>query len=249
MADNKVDALFIGAHPDDIEICAGGTIVKLVKEGKKVGIIDCTPGEMGTRGSVAERRKEAEKAAEILGVHYRENLGMRDGYIRYSDENMLRLITTLRKYQPEMIITHPPFERHTDHEQLNKLVREANFKAGLIKIETKLDGKLQERWRTRKLYYYMQSFEFPRKPDFYVDISEVYDIKVKALEAFETQIYFEGKSDIKKGHQTRLYRPGFMKEKEARAIYFGSLIGVQYAEAFLSEEPVGISSLSNFLDY
>jgi N-acetylglucosamine malate deacetylase 1 len=240
---NETDAMFIGAHPDDVEICSGGAIAKLVKEGRYVTIADLTAGEMGTRGTPEERLEEAKKAAKILGVEERINLGMPDGNIELSQENILKIIRILRLYRPKIIVFHPPFERHPDHEDAHKLIRTAMFKSGLIKIETEYKGIKQDRFRIRKMFCYMQSYQFPEKPDFYVDISETIEQKMESIKAYRTQVFIPGESDPD-SIPTRLYRPEFLDEIESRAKYFGSLTGVRYAEAFMSIEPVGLNSLS-----
>lgn len=241
------DAMVIGAHPDDAELCCGGTIAKLTKEGKNVVLVDLTRGEMGTRGNPELRAQEAKLAAEILGVKERVNLSMRDGYINDSPEALIELITVIRKYRPKMIITHPHFERHPDHEASHKLVRNALFKSGLAKIHTEENGVAQNTFRTRKIYCFMQSYQFDRKPDFYVDISDVHDIKLDAVKAFSSQVFVPGYEGVEE-KPTRLSSPEFMEELIARSRYFGGVIGTSYAEAFLSVEPLGLNSLSRLID-
>ena len=242
----KVDVLAFGAHPDDIVICCGGTIAKLSDEGKLTCIIDLNSGQIGTRGNSEIRLKEAEIAKDVLGVTFRENLDLMDGDIHIDDYSINKVIYVLRKYRPEIVLLHPPYERHPDHEITHKLVRTAMFKAGLQKIETKSEGKQQERFRIRKMFSYMQSYEFPRKPDFYVDISETFERKMESIKVYASQVYLKGITPDSEP-KTRLNRPEFLEEIEARALYFGSLIGVRYAEAFLAVESVGISSISKLL--
>ncbi|MGA2297964.1 MAG: bacillithiol biosynthesis deacetylase BshB1 [FCB group bacterium] len=243
----NVDVLAIGAHPDDVELTAGGTVAKLTKEGKTVAMVDFTQGELGTRGNENIRRTEAAKAAEILGVKFRENLFMPDGYVKVTDDNILKVINILRKYRPKAVLINPPFERHPDHEASHNILRTAMFKSGLRKIQTEFEGQPQEPWRIRKMYAYMQSYQFTRHPDFYIDISETFETKMNAIKAYVSQVYVEGMSDPG-GPVTRLSRPEFLRELEARAIYFGTQVGYRYAEAFYSVEPVGISSLSALFD-
>ncbi len=242
----KVDVLAFGAHPDDIEICCGGCLAKLASEGKRTAIVDLTTGQMGTRGTPEIRLEEAEKAKEILGAAFRENLGMQDGNIEISNRTLLKVISVLRKYRPEIVLMHPPFERHPDHENTHKLIRTAMFKAGLKKIETEFEGRPQGRYRIRKMYSYMQSYEFPGKPDFYVDVSDFFDKKMDSIKAYASQVYIKGITPDSEP-VTRLNRPEFLEEIEARSIHFGNLIGVRHAESFLSVEPVGLSSLSKLL--
>jgi N-acetylglucosamine malate deacetylase 1 len=243
----EFDALFFGAHPDDVEISAGGSIAKLVNEGKNVAVVDLTSGEMGTRGSADERIEESEKAANILGIKNRLNLRIKDGYIDSSEENIYKIIQVLRHFKPKIIIMHPSFERHPDHEAAHRLIRKAMFKSGLIKIDTKYNDIKQERFRIRKMFCYMQSYEFTRKPDFYLDISDTIEQKMNSIKAYKTQVFIPGQSAIDNEITTRLYRPEFLDEIESRAKYFGSLIGVRYAEAFVAIEPVGLSSFSKLL--
>ncbi|MEJ5244202.1 MAG: bacillithiol biosynthesis deacetylase BshB1 [Bacteroidota bacterium] len=241
-----VDMLVIDAHPDDAEISAGGAIAKLTAAGKKVAIVDCTRGEMGTRGNPDLRLQESLEATKILKVSHRINLGMMDGFIDESPESLYRVISIIRRFKPKIILTHPPFERHPDHEAVHRLVRNALFKSGLTKIHTELNGEEQEIYRTRKIFCFMQSYQFERKPDFYIDISDFQEIKMRAIEAFASQVYVTGNENTNEP-QTKLSSPEFKEELVARAKYFGSLIGVRYAEAYLSVEPVGISCLSNMI--
>jgi bacillithiol biosynthesis deacetylase BshB1 len=241
-----IDCMVIGAHPDDAELCCAGTIAKLTKEGKKVVLVDCTRGEMGTRGTPELREKEAEEAAQILGVEERINLEMEDGNIEHSLENLKKLVEVIRRFRPKMILTHPWFERHPDHEHLHRLFRDAMFKCGLKKFETTYNGKKQDVFRTRKIYCFQQAYQFPKNPDFFVDVSDVHEIKMEAIKAFASQVYTPGK--FEEESRTRLASKEFMEELVSRWRYFGGLIGVKYAEAFLSLEPIGISSLSKFID-
>lgn len=241
-----IDCMVIGAHPDDAELCAAGTIAKLTSEGKSVVLVDCTRGEMGTRGTPELRLQEAIHAAEILGVTKRINLEMEDGNIEHSRENILKLIHVIRKYRPKIILTHPWFERHPDHEHLHLLFRDAMFKSGLKRIETFDNGTKQEVFRTRKIYCFQQAYQFPKNPDFFVDVSEVHDTKMAAIRAFASQVHTPGKYEEEAA--TRLASKDFMEELVARSRYYGGLVGVKYAEAFLSLEPIAVSSLSKFID-
>lgn len=241
-----VDLLVIDAHPDDAEISAGGTIAKFIASGRKVAIVDCTRGEMGTRGNPDLRLHESLQATKILKVSHRINLGMMDGFIDESPESLYRVISIIRRFRPKIILTHPPFERHPDHEAVHRLVRNALFKSGLTKIHTEINGEEQEIYRTRKLFCFMQSYQFERKPDFYVDISNFHDIKMQAIDAFASQVYVTGNENTNEP-QTKLSSPEFKEELVARARYFGSLIGVRYAEAYLSVEPVGVQCLSHLI--
>ncbi|MFA7626777.1 MAG: bacillithiol biosynthesis deacetylase BshB1 [Candidatus Kapaibacterium sp.] len=240
--DGIYDCMVIGAHPDDAELFCGGTIAKLSKENKSVVLVDLTKGEMGTRGTPEIREKEAENAAKVLGIQERVNLNLRDGFIRKDEESLYKLVSAIRHYRPKIILTHPWFERHPDHENAHLLVRDAIFKSGLLKFVTVHDGIEQEIFRTRRVYCYMQTYQFPKQADFYVDISDVHDVKIKAIQAFTSQVFVEGNDNNEQ--QTRISSPEYMEELVARARYFGGLTGVKYAEAFLSVEPLALSSLS-----
>lgn len=242
----NVDMLVIDAHPDDAEITCGGAIARLTAEGGKVAVIDCTRGEMGTRGNPDLRLHESLAATKILGISHRINLGMMDGFIDENPESLYQVITYIRKFKPKMIVTHPPFERHPDHEAVNRLVRNAIFKSGLTKIHTEINGEQQDIYRIRKLYCFMQSYQFERKPDFYIDISDYNEQKIKAIEAFSSQVYVPGYNSESEP-KTKLSSPEFKEELIARARYFGGLIGVRYAEAFISIEPFGFRSFSSLL--
>lgn len=246
--DDSVDLLVIGAHPDDAEICCGGTIAKFTREGRSVALLDCTRGEMGTRGGPDLRSQEAENAANILGVKHRINLDMRDGYINETPESLVEVITNIRRFRPKVIITHPAFERHPDHEAVNKLVRNALFKSGLSKIHTEFNGESQATYRTRKIYCFMQSYEFQTKANFYVDVSDVHEIKMDSIKAYSSQVFVPGVSEGIKDPKTRLSSPEFMEELESRGRYFGGLIGCRYAEAFLTVEPLAIRNIAGIVD-
>ncbi len=241
-----VDILVIDAHPDDAEICCGGSIAKITNEGGTVGVIDCTRGEMGTRGNPDLRLHEALNATKILGISHRINLGMVDGFIEESPDALYQIITYIRRFRPKIIITHPAFERHPDHEAVHKLVRNAIFKSGLKKIHTEFEDEVQDVYRTRKIFCFMQSYQFDKKADFFVDISEYSDVKMKAIEAFSSQVFVEG-NDLPDEPKTRLSTPDFKEELVARSRYFGGLVGVQHAEAYQTVEPLALRSLSAVL--
>lgn len=235
----KLDLLAFGVHPDDIELsCAGTLLVEKINR-KKVGIIDLTLGELGTRGTAETRKEESEISAKILGVDVRENLEMADGFFKNDEENQLKIIKVLRKYRPEIILCNAPDDRHPDHGRSSELVNDATFLSGLIKIETKDDeGLLQDVWRPKYVFNYIQDLYF--KPDFVVDISEVFDKKVEAIEAFATQFYTAKAND--KEPQTYISSPEFLESVINRSKMFGKMIGVRHAEGFLSKKMIGIKS-------
>ncbi len=236
----KLDILAIGVHPDDVELSCSGTIINEVKKGKKVGIVDLTQGELGTRGNIESRYTEAANAAMIMGVHSRENLKMRDGFFENNEENKLKLITAIRKYQPEIVLGNVLHDRHPDHGRAGKMIAESCFLAGLAKIETKDEnGNNQLRWKPSYVLHYIQDWD--HEPDLLIDISDVFEQRMKAIEAYGSQFHSGEKS--KEGPQTYISTPDFFESIIARARVFGKRIGVKYAEGFISEKTIGIQSL------
>ncbi|MBS1542141.1 MAG: bacillithiol biosynthesis deacetylase BshB1 [Bacteroidetes bacterium] len=233
----KLDILVVAAHPDDAELGCGGTILKHVKAGKKVGVVDLTRGELGTRGTPEGRQKEADEAGRILGLSARENLDLPDGFFQNSESHQIPLIRVIRKYQPDIILANAVHDRHPDHGRGSDLAFEASFLSGLARIETSIDGKAQLAWRPKALYHYIQS-QFIM-PDFVVDITEQWEGKMESIRAFRSQ-FFDPSS---KEPETFISRPGFLKLLEARATELGQGIGVQYGEGFTSRRWVGVKSL------
>ena len=242
----KIDILAFAAHPDDVELACGGTIAKAISEGLTVVVVDMTRGEMGTRGNERIRQEEALAAAQILGVSYRENLELPDGNLKSKDEAIEKVVIAIRKYRPKVVLLNPEFDRHPDHESAHKIVRKAMFKSGLEKYVTEFEGKPQQKHRIRKMWTYLQSYEFKTKPSFFIDITNTVEKKMEAIRAYSSQVYIPGKAKTNES-QTRLSRPEFLEELDARARYFGSIIGVKYAEAFLSIEPLEISNLKSLI--
>ncbi|MCZ6775776.1 MAG: bacillithiol biosynthesis deacetylase BshB1 [Ignavibacteria bacterium] len=234
----KLDVLAIGAHPDDVELTCGGTIIKLIKQGRNVGLADLTEGELGTRGSRKIRAAEALEAARILGVALRENLQIPDGDIQLSKENLLKAISLIRQYKPELLLFPHSKDRHPDHEHAHVLCREAWFYAGLERIETTVDGNKQEPHRPKKYYEYMQWLEFI--PSFVIDISGEYEQRMEAARAFRSQFHDPDSKD----RETVLSSPEFMEMLRTRLEYYGDRIGTKYGEPFYSPNMVGLSSLS-----
>ena len=234
----KLDVLAIGAHPDDIEITCAGTIIKLVGSGKSIGILDLTEGELGTRGSREERREEARVAASLLGITVRENLGLADGNIAVTKENILSLVRLLRRFRPETLLIPYEKDRHPDHVHAHTLCREAWFYAGLGKIDTIEKDLAQAPHRPHNFYQYMQWYEF--EPSFIVDVSETWPRRMDSVRAFKSQFHNPESPDP----QTLLSSPGFFDFIETRAKYYGSRIGVQYGEPFFLERTPGVSDLS-----
>ncbi|RZJ71686.1 MAG: bacillithiol biosynthesis deacetylase BshB1 [Flavobacterium sp.] len=237
----KLDILAFGAHPDDVELSCGGTLAKEISLGKSVGIIDLTRGELGTRGSAEIRDREAADAARIIGVAVRENLGFRDGFFVNDETHQMEIIKMIRKYQPEIVICNAVDDRHIDHGKGSKLVSDACFLSGLIKIPTELNGVNQERWRPKTVYHYIQWKNI--EPDFVVDITGFMDIKVASLMAYSSQFY----DPESKEPDTPIATKNFKDSILYRAADLGRLINTEYAEGFTSERYVAVSSLGNLI--
>ena len=234
----KLDILVLAAHPDDAEISCGGTIAKHVSLGHKVGIVDFTRGELGTRGNPETRAEEAKEGAHILGVSVRENLGLRDGFFQNDPENQMPVIRAIRKFKPDIILANAVYDRHIDHGKGASLGYDASFLAGLAKVETTDgEGKKQAPWRPGAVYHYIQSNLI--EPDFIVDISDFQETKMKAIRAFKTQ-FFDPESTEP---ETYISSPSFLKMLEARATEFGHAIGVRFGEGFTVRRYPGIDSL------
>ncbi len=239
----KLDILFIVAHPDDVELGAAGTILKHKKAGKKVGIIDLTQGELGTRGTAETRKVEAKEAADILGLDVRENLAVRDGFFKNDEEHQLKVIAAIRKYQPEIVITNAYEDRHPDHARACQLVNDSCFLSGLAKIVTSQDGLIQKAYRPRLLLHLIQDTYI--KPDIVIDISEFMDQKLAAIRAYKTQFYVPGVE--LDDAPTYISNPAFMDLIIGRTREFGRSIQVDHAEGFLSKKILGVDSLFDLL--
>jgi len=234
----KIDILAIGAHPDDVELGCSGTIAKEIANNKKVGILDLTKGELGTRGSAEIREKEANDAAKILNVSFRENLNFKDGFFKNDEEHQLKLIQVIRKYKPEIILCNAIDDRHIDHPRGAKLVIDSCFLSGLKKIVTTHNNKEQEPWRPVNIYHYIQWKNL--KPDFVVDISKHFKTKIKAVKAFKSQFYNENEPV----HNTPISTRNFLDSIEYRARDLGRLTNVDYAEGFIAARFPLIESVS-----
>lgn len=240
----KLDLLAIGVHPDDVELGCSGTIINEIKKGKKVGVLDLTQGELGSRGSIEKRFEEASKAAKIMGVHVRENLKMRDGFFKNDEEHQRKLIMALRKYQPEIVITNSLSDRHPDHGRAAKLTTDSCYLSGLVKVETKDEkGKKQEPWRPKYVFHYIQ--DRYHEPDFIIDITDVFEQRMEAIKAYTTQFYNPDNEDD--GPQTYISTSAFLESVIARARVIGKKIGVKYGEGFISEKSLGIRDLDSFI--
>ncbi len=239
----KLDILAFGVHPDDIELGCAGTLLIEKSKGRKVGIIDLTRGELGTRGTAETRENEAKDSACILGIEIRDNLEMADGFFENDRAHQLKIIEVLRKYQPEIVLCNAPDDRHPDHGRSAKLVEEAAFLSGLRKIETSFEGKIQDAWRPKYVFNYIQDKYF--EPDFVVDISTVIENKTEAIRAFKTQ-FFNGK-DHSGEPQTYISSPEFLNSVISRSAMWGKMIGVKHAEGFLSKKMIGIPGFESLI--
>jgi len=237
----KVDILAFGVHPDDVELGCSGTLIASATAGKKVAVIDLTRGELGTRGTIETRKKEAAEAAKVMLLSARENLGMADGFFQNDETNVRKVITAIRKYQPEIVLCNAPEDRHPDHGRSSKLVSDAAFLSGLRKIETFVDGIAQEHWRPAYVFHYIQDRYL--KPDFVFDISNHFEEKIKAILSYTTQFNTTDTSEP----ETYISNPDFLETIKGRALMFGKRIGVKYAEGYLSAKTPGIISFDAFI--
>ena len=237
----KLDILIFAVHPDDAELGCSGTILKHIAAGKMVGIIDLTRGELGTRGTAETRGEESAESTRILGLHIRENLGMRDGFFRNDEEHQLKVIQMIRKYTPEIVLSNALHDRHPDHGRAGDLIYDALFLSGLAKIKTELEGKEQTAFRPRLLLQYIQDRYID--PDILVDVSEFWERKLDCIHAFRTQFFNPDNDD----QQTYISSPDFLKVIEARSRELGKSIGAVHAEGFTSRKLLGVDDLFSLL--
>lgn len=239
----KLDILAFGVHPDDVELSCAGVLIMEMKRGKKVGVIDITEGELGTRGSAELRKEEAAAAAQVMGLAIRDNLGLADGFFRNDVDSQLKVIEAIRKYRPEIVICNSPDDRHPDHGRAATLVSEASFLSGLRKIETVCAGERQDHWRPAYVLHYLQ--DYYHNPTFVVDISNAIDLKVEAIKCYRSQFY--SKDYTSDEAQTYISSPEFLNNIISRTAEFGRLIGVKHAEAFISKKLVGLHNLDGLI--
>jgi N-acetylglucosamine malate deacetylase 1 len=235
----KLDILVLAAHPDDAELGCGGTIAKHIALGQQVGIVDFTQGELGTRGTSETRKQEAADSAKVLGVATRENLGLADGFFENVREQQLAVIKAIRKYRPDIVLANAIHDRHSDHGRAARLADDACFISGLVKVETMDNGVSQLPWRPKAVYHYIQSQLI--MPDFIIDVSDFWDVKMKSIKAFKTQFY----DPNSKEPESYISRPEFMNLIEARGIEFGHAVGGKYGEGFTVTRPIGIEKLGD----
>ena len=237
MSNIKLDILAFGAHPDDVELGCGGTIAKEIANGKKVGIIDLTRGELGTRGDSETRDKESSDASKILGLEIRENLGFRDGFFINDEIHQLEIIKMIRKYKPEIVLCNAQDDRHIDHPKGAELVSDACFLSGLRKIITELNGSNQSEWRPENVYHYIQWKN--SSPDFLIDISGFIEKKLQAIQAYSSQFFDPNSNEP----ETLISNKNFISNVINRSADLGRLINVEHAEGFTSKKSIGINHL------
>lgn len=237
MSEMKLDVLAFAAHPDDVEISAGATVAGMIRNGKRVGIVDLTRGELGTRGSAEIRDNESTEAAKVLGLHHRSNLALQDGFFEHTPVNVRAILTCIRRFQPELILANSITDRHPDHGRAAKLVADAAFLAGLPKVVTQFEGVEQKAWRPKQLLHYIQDYWI--EPDVVLDVSEDFDVKMDAIKAYRSQFFDPESSEPK----TPISGPEFFDFLKARAMQFGRPIGALYGEGFTKSRTIGVRDL------
>jgi N-acetylglucosamine malate deacetylase 1 len=238
---NKIDILAFGAHPDDVELSASGTLLKHISQGKKVVIVDLTQGELGSRGTIETRYQEANVASQIIGLEDRVNLKMEDGFFTHSQENLMKIVEQIRRFKPEIVLANAIEDRHPDHAKGSKLVSDACFLAGLVKIESNFEGQKQEVHRPKVVYHYIQDRYI--KPDFVIDVTDFVEQKFESIKAYKTQFYNPNSQEP----QTPISGEEFFEFLRGRMAEFGRSIGVRYAEGFTVERILGVESFFDLL--
>ncbi len=233
----KLDILAIGAHPDDVELAASGSILKHIELGKSVGIVDLTQGELGTRGSATLRKQESENARVILGVSVRENLKMADGFFEENEVALIKVIEQIRRFKPEMVWCNAIKDRHPDHGRGSYLISRACFLSGLVKVETSFDGVKQEPWRPKVVYHFIQDQYI--NPDFIVDVSDYWEKKMESILAYSSQFYNPNSDEP----ESPISGKEFLMTVEGRARDYGRLIGAEYGEGFTVERSIGVNNM------
>lgn len=236
----QLDILAIGAHPDDVELSAAGTILKSISQGKKVGVLDLTQGELGTRGSGDLRLKEAQESSRILGLSARENLNIGDGFFQNNKKNQIAIARIIRKYRPQIVLATAINDRHPDHGRASKLISDACFYSGLRRIETELDGVIQDSWRPKAVYHYIQDHYII--PDFVVDVSDFVDKKMEAIKAFKSQFH----DPESKEPESPITSANLFEFLRGRMSNMGRYIAVDYAEGYTVERPIGVRDITSF---
>jgi N-acetylglucosamine malate deacetylase 1 len=234
----KLDVLAISAHPDDVEVAAGGTLLHHIALGQKVGLLDLTKGELSSRGNVPQRTEEAYNAAQLLGASIREQLDLPDGYFTTDESSLLKVVSKIRKYRPDYILANAFDDRHPDHRRAADMVVQASFLAGLIKVETSDNGINQATWRTKAIYHYIQ--DRTCKPDFMIDVTPYMERKFLAIKAFKSQFYLPDCNDP----ETPISCPSFFEALRGRNAMLGRQVGVEYAEGFTTTRPLGVNNFA-----
>lgn len=235
----KLDILAIAAHPDDVELSCSGTLIKAKKAGKKIGILDLTRGELGSRGTADTRTEESADADKVMQLDVRVNLGMADGFFQNTKENQLLIIEQLRKFQPDVVLINAISDRHPDHGKGAALAKDACFLSGLVKIETNVDGGQQSKWRPKTVYHYIQDFYI--KPDLVVDITAEVDQKLEAIQAYKTQFFNPNSNEPR----TPISGEDFMDFLKGRWASFGREIGTKYGEGFVLTRAAGVHDITD----
>jgi len=233
----KLDILAIGVHPDDVELSAAGTLLKHIALGKKVGILDLTKGELGTRGNAELRTQEAHKASQILGVSVRERLNLADGFFENNELNQKQIIHIIRKYQPEIVLCNAISDRHPDHGRAAKLTADACFYSGLVKVETLENTHIQLPWRPKAVYHYIQDNYI--EPDFIIDITPYMDKKMESIMAYSSQFYDVNSKEL----ETPISSQNFIDYIKAKSCFFGRSINCDFAEGFTASRTLGVDNL------
>jgi len=242
----KLDLLAIAVHPDDVELGCSGTLMMEKLNGKKIGVVDLTRGELGTRGTPELRTKESARAAEIMQLDIRENLGMADGFFKNDEEHQRLLIKAIRKFQPEIVLANNLDDRHPDHGRAGHLIADACFLSGLRKIITHDDsGNEQSHWRPKYVFHYIQDRYY--NPSFVYDITPVFERKVESIKAYSSQ--FHSSEYEKDEPQTYISTPEFLNSIIGRQQMFGKMIGVPYAEGFITEKMIGVRNMDAFIQF
>lgn len=236
-----LDILAFAAHPDDVELSAAGTLMAHVEKGYKVGILDFTRGELGSRGSADLRDLEAQASSKILQIHARENLRFADGFFENNKEHQLEIIKIIRKYRPKIVLLNAPEDRHPDHGKASQLGSDACFLSGLLKIETKLNGEMQQHWRPQFVYHYIQDRLLVH--DFVVDVTPFWDRKIEAIKAFKSQFFDPNSQEP----ATYISDPKYFDYIEARMLEYGHSIGVKYGEGFIKQRQLGLKNLLDLI--
>lgn len=233
----KLDVIAFAAHPDDVELTCSGTIIQMIRKGRKVGIVDLTRGELGTRGTAEIRQEEAAEAAKVMGVQVRSNMGMKDGFLVNDEASRMKIVQVIRRHQPEIVLCNSITDRHPDHGVASKIVSDAAFLAGLHKVMTDDDGTRQSAWKVRVVYHYIQDRYL--KPDLTVDVTSVWKERMAALTAFKSQFYNPESQEP----ESAISSKAFLDFLEARAREFGRPTGVTFAEGFQVERTLGVHDL------